>query len=242
MIDRLTREMNRASEAQNYGRAALHKDRILSVETIMEKQKISSPGQLDIDFVALARGRKYDCIQVFFMRNGKVVDREHFIMQNDYREEPEEVLTSFLNQFYIDNTYVPKEINVECIPEDADVLAEYLRQAKGSKVHIRVPKRGDKRALLDMVKNNAREMLEKYERRYIKRERIPVEGLLELENLLGINDLWRIEAYDISHIAGSQSVGSMVTYLDGRKAPKEYRKFKIKSAEAAMIMQAIEKY
>ncbi len=240
LIDLLTERMKSASAALNFEAAAKYRDNLKSVEIIMEKQKISKAGQVDSDLIAMARGEGSVCIQVFFMRAGKIVDREHFIMKDDYEVEPQEILSSFMKQFYIDMTYIPKEILVESMPEDSEAIASFLSQKRGNKVFLHEPKRGEKVDALDMVRKNAADMLEKYEKQANRKERNRSIALGELEELLGIQPLKRLEAYDISNISGVQSVGSMIVFENGEKAPKEYRKYKIKSVEGPDDYKSLE--
>lgn len=231
ILAKLTRQMQAASASLNYELAATYRNHIHSIELIMEKQKISQPNQVDIDIIAMARGTRHVCLQVFFYRNGKLVDREHFIMDDKYKDTKEEILSSFMTQFYLDNSYIPQTILIEDTIDEKDSLEKYLGEKKGTKVHILIPQKGNKFKMLEMAKKNAQDMLLKYEAHFNKREGIYNAGLSELESILNLSNLERLEAYDISNTSGALSVGSMVVFKNGKKAPKEYRKFKIKTVE-----------
>lgn len=231
IIKELEGKMREASRSLNFELAAKYRDSINNIAIILEKQKVSNVESLDMDMISLARDEGIICAQVFFMRNGKIIDREHFYLEDDYNEESEEVMDSFMKQFYIDLTYIPKTILVDVLPTETEGLQSMLSEKRGSKVEIRNPQRGDKVDLMELVRNNAEEMLEKYISRHYRRERNIQSALLDLEELTGISTIDRIECYDISNISGVQSVGSMIVFTKGKKDPTEYRKFKIKTVE-----------
>lgn len=230
LVDKLTDAMKTYAEDLDFEQAATYRDYLASVEYISEKQKITNVNSLDIDFIASARNETTIAIQIFFMRNGKFVDQQYFIIDSRYKEDDGEVMSSFLKQFYLDQTYVPKEIYVDKLPDDKSI-EDFLSGKNKSRVNIKTPKIGEKKKQLDMVKNNAFEMLKKHERYMNRREKSKNLGLEELKKLLKMEEIKRIEAYDISNIYGAQNVGSMVVFEDGIKASKEYRKFKIKTVE-----------
>lgn len=229
--ERLEKAMREASDALRYERAARLRDEIAHLQALQERQQVSFAGGSDADIIALARGVDAVTIQVFFLRGGKVVDREHFAIRASYDEEEAEILSSFLKQFYIDATYVPGEILLETAPVDETAIHSFLEQKRGRTVRLRVPQRGKKSRLLETVRMNAEEHLVKLEARRNRRERVADQGIRELEQLLQQEGLDRIEAYDISNISGVQNVGSMVVYRRAQKQPKEYRKFKIRGVE-----------
>ena len=227
----LEREMKAAAAKLQFEQAAKYRDSMVSVEQIMARQKITSTSNDDLDLIALYKKDNYVTIQVFFMRTGKVIDRQHFIMENNYDESNEEIMSSFMKQFYVSMTNVAKEILVEFMPADHEVIEELLSEKRASKVSLRVPQRGDKSDLLKMVRANAYDMMMEFFKKKEDRERSKSLGLKHLEETLDLYPLERIEAYDISNTSGVQSVGSMVVYEMGEKTPKEYRKFKIRTVE-----------
>lgn len=227
----LTTRMHEASDALRFEQAARYRDDLMHLDALMEKQKVTFTSGKDADIIGMARGVNHVTIQVFFLRGGKVVDREHFTVKREFQESAEEIMGSFLMQFYLDATYVPKEILIETEPEDAGVIRDFLSDKKGQKVNLHVPQRGNKSSLMETVRANAEEQLKKVERREEKKERSQDRGVRELESLLGLEQIHRVEAYDVSNISGVQNVGSMIVYEREAKQPKEYRKFKIKTVE-----------
>lgn len=230
-ILKLEEKMNEFSRSLDFERAAEYRDHIKSIEELMERQKVSSVNSVNIDIVSMAKISKYICIQVFFMRDGKMVDREHFIMENEFSENNADVLSSFIKQFYIDMTYIPSEILIVEEPTEKEVLETTLSQKRGKKVTIKVPRRGEKVTYIELATNNAKKMLYEFIKKLDEREKNKNLGLKKLEEFLGVDSLDRIEAYDISNISGIDSVGSMVVYQKGKKSRKDYRKFKIKIVE-----------
>lgn len=224
-------EMKKAASELKYERAARFRDELKNLDALMAKQEVSVAGAQDADIIAVARGTGAVTVQVFFFRGGKVVDREHFLMQEEYSEELPEILSSFLKQFYLDSSYIPSEVLVEAEPEDRDAIEEFLSQKKGRRVRLHVPKRGTKSRMLETVRANAEEQLEKQVKRRERRERSADAGVRMLEEALGLSEIGRVEAYDVSNTSGVQNVGSMVVYERERKVPKEYRKFRIKTVD-----------
>ncbi|HHX71045.1 MAG: excinuclease ABC subunit UvrC [Miniphocaeibacter sp.] len=233
IIDETREKMLQASKELNFELAARYRDNLQNIEAIIEKQKVRNAKGTNMDIIALARNGPDICVQVFLMRNGKIIDREHFSIEDEFYENNSEIMSSFLKQFYLDMAFIPKEILVDILPEDLETLEEYLSNEKGSKVKIYKPQRGEKVKLVEMVETNAKEMLEKHITSKQRRERNKDAANRELKELIGIDDTSRIECYDISNISGVQSVGSMIVFENGEKAPKEYRKFKIKTVEGA---------
>lgn len=229
--DQLKEKMQEASDSLHFERAAHFRDDLLHLDALQERQKVTFTSGKDADFIAFARGSAQITVEVFFVRDGKVVDRVHFSMEAPFQEEAEEIISSFLKQFYSEAAYIPGEILVETEPCDRAAIEEYLSSRMERKVRIRVPQRGDKKDLLDTVRGNAEEALIQNEERRARRERNKDQGIRALEDLLDLKDLSRIEAYDISNLSGVQNVGSMVVYERERKNPKEYRKFRIRSVD-----------
>ena len=224
-------KMNEESQKLNFEMAIMYRDYYRALSTISERQNVTDSSAEDMDIIAMSKGSSIIVMQVFFMRKGQIVDREHFIIKNDYKETDTEIFSSFLKQFYLDIMYVPREILIEVEPNDLETINEFLNQKKGTKVNLHSPKLGKKKDLLNMALRNANDMLVKYEKRMEKKERKKSAGLNQLKEILGIDDIERIEAYDISNTSGVQSVGSMIVFEDGLANPKEYRKFKIKTIE-----------
>lgn len=231
LIDKLHEKMMDYSRNLDYENAADIRDRIKNLEYLKERQLISDPeARDDKDIIALAKGIDEVLIQIFFFRNGKIIGREHYIIRDYYNDSYEEIFSSFLKQFYIGASYIPKEIIIEEKPMDIEVLEDWLTEKRGNKVSITVPIKGDKKELIRMVKRNALDMIEKYGDKYKKRAESNKLALEDIKDLIGLRERpRRIEAYDISNISGVESVGSMVVFEDGDAKKSDYRKFRIKS-------------
>lgn len=226
-------EMERAAEELEFEKAAALRDKILSIEAIVEKQKIFKTMEGDEDFINIEQDEKDSCIQVFFSRDGKIIGREHFIFENTANEGIGEIIEEFIATFYGGTAKVPKTIFVPEINE-LELMEEYLTIKRGSKVWIKVPQKGQKKDMLEMVKNNAQITLEKFKDKYLKDKELNRVSLLELQELLSLDE-WpsRIEAYDISNIQGVDSVGTMIVFEEGRAKNSDYRRFKIKTVKGA---------
>lgn len=233
ILDWISIKMNEESHKLNFEMAAIYRDYYKALQTIAQRQKVTDSTKEDMDIIAMSKGSSLIIMQVFFMRDGKIVDREHFVIKNDYRESDNEIFSSFLKQFYLDIIYVPKEILIESEPDDLDTINEFLNQKKKSKVYIHKPKLGKKKDLINMAFTNANDMRIKYEKRLERKDRKKNASVNYLKEILGLKEINRIEAYDISNTSGVLSVGSMVVFEDGFPAKKEYRKFKIKTVEGA---------
>lgn len=229
--DKVLSLMNEESSKLNFEMAAKYRDWYRALSIISEKQFVTETTGEDIDIIAMSKGISTIIMQVFFMRKGQIVDREHFVIKNEFADSEAEIMSSFLKQFYLDILYIPKEILVGSLPNELESINEYLNQKKGSRVAISQPKLGRKFELINMAARNAHDMRVKYEKRVDQKERNKSSGLSQLKEILNINRINRIEAYDISNTSGVQSVGSMVVFENGVQAPKEYRKFKIKTVD-----------
>ena len=229
----LKTEMENASENLEFEKAASLRDKILAIEAIVEKQKIFKTMEGDEDFINIDQDEKDSCIQVFFSRDGKILGREHFIFENTANESIAEILEEFIASFYGGTAKVPKTIYVPEVNE-VELMEEYLTIKRGSKVWLKVPQKGQKKDMLEMVKNNAKITLEKFKDKYLKDKEINRIALQELQDLLELDE-WptRIEAYDISNIQGVDSVGTMVVFEEGRSKNSDYRRFKIKTVKGA---------
>ena len=229
----LKQEMETAAENLEFEKAASLRDKILAIEAIVEKQKIFKTMEGDEDFINIDQDEKDSCIQVFFSRDGKILGREHFLFENTANESIAEILEEFIASFYGGTAKVPKTIYVPEINE-VELMEEYLTIKRGSKVWIKVPQKGQKKDMLEMVKNNARITLEKFKDKYLKDKEMNRISLQELQHLLELDECpSRIEAYDISNIQGVDSVGTMVVFEEGRAKNSDYRRFKIKTVKGA---------
>lgn len=229
----LKSDMEKAAEELEFEKAASLRDKILSINAIAEKQKIFKTMEGDEDFINIEQDEKDSCIQVFFSRDGKVIGREHFIFENTANESIGEIIEDFIGSFYGGTAKIPKTIYVPQI-DNFDLMEEYLTIKRGAKVWIKVPQKGQKKEMLEMVKNNATITLEKFKDKYLKDKEINRISLLELQDLLELEECpQRIEAYDISNIQGVDSVGTMIVFEEGRAKNSDYRRFKIKTVKGA---------
>ena len=234
LVEVLEEKMKAASMALDFEEAASYRDKISSLKDVMEKQKISNvQNDSDQDVIAMANFDQEACVQVFFIRNGKVSGRENFMLEGVKDSDRSTILGSFIKQFYMSQEYIPRELIVEEEFLDMEIMEEILSSKRGTAVSIRVPKRGDKRALVLMVRKNADEYLLKFDDLKKKKYEKSIGSLEELGKLLDLDakNLNRIEAYDISNIQGVDSIGTMVVYTKGIKDKKEYRRFKRKTVE-----------
>jgi len=233
VVKSLQERMQKAAEELNFEEAARIRDRIKAVEQVLEKQRIiHTEGQDDQDVIALASSEDETCAQVFFFRSGKLVGREFFILQGTRDSSPGEVMSSFLQQFYESSPHIPAEIIAEVEPDDRAVMLQWLKEKRGASVTMTVPKRGEKLRLVEMVKQNAKEVLEQQRIKWLtdsQKTQLALEELQEALNLAAPPQ--RIECYDISNTQGTNSVGAMVVFEAGRPKNSEYRRFKIKSVE-----------
>ena len=232
IIKKLKLEMEKAAEELEFEKAAKIRDRILAIELISEKQKMFTVKEGDEDFIDLYTDEKDGCAQVFFVREGKVTGREHFMIENISDDPVKEVISSFIASFYGGTAQIPKTIYVPEEIEDQELIEKFLTEKRGSKVWIKVPKKGDKKNLLDMVRNNAKIMLDQFKEKMVEEKELNKSALTELADVLGLDSLpVRIEAYDISNIQGVDSVGTMVVFENGKAKNSDYRRFKIKSVK-----------
>ena len=231
LIEILKEKMNKCAMEFNFEEAAVYRDKIRSLEEMMQKQKIDThSSDVNQDVIAMARAHDEACVQIFFVRNGKIVGREHFILEGVMDSSRASILGSFVKQFSMEQEYIPKEIIIEDEIEDMAILEEWLSSKKSQKVIIRVPQKGEKKNLVDMVSKNAVEYLEKFSDMNKRKYEKSIGALDELQQLLGLEKRpIRIESFDISNIQGVDSIGSMVVFTNGKKDKKEYRRYKIKT-------------
>ena len=237
-IDRLTVKMQQASEEMRFEEAAALRDLIESIHIISERQKITASDGDDRDIIAVATGteeeiagRQDAVVQVFFVRGGKLIGREHFFLEVEDEGDRPQILSSFISQYYAGTPFVPKELMLEMEPADMKLLEEWLSGKRGSKVTIRVPRRGMKEKLVEMAHENAANALARDRDRMLREEMRTVGAVREIADLLHLQKADRMEAYDISNISGFESVGSMIVYERGKPKRSDYRKFKIRTVE-----------
>ena len=233
-IDQLTEKMMTASEDMRFEDAAGYRDLINSIRRIGERQKITTYGEEDRDIIAVAMDESEDLreqdavVQVFFMRGGRLIGRDHFFLRVARGDIKAQVLSSFLKQFYAGTPFIPAEIMMQTEIEDGEIIEDWLTARRKQRVHIRVPKKGTKEKLVELAKENAWMVLSKDRERIKREEGRTIGAVKEIEDWLGLKDIVRMEAYDISNISGFESVGSMVVYEKGKPKRSDYRKFKIK--------------
>ncbi|MDP9270557.1 MAG: excinuclease ABC subunit UvrC [Chloroflexota bacterium] len=228
----LEREMLADSEALHYEAAAIARDKLRAVERTIEQQKMAAFSTTEEDVVGIAREEGEACLQVFVIRNGKMIGREHFIVENARDATDGDVLASFLQQYYAATERPPREVLVPLLPTDADALAGFLSDRRGSRVDVHVPERGEKRRIVALATQNAVEALAKERAEWLADAGKRDEALDELAAALRLaRPPERIECYDMSNIQGTSAVGSMVVFVNGRPEPREYRRFRIRSGE-----------
>ena len=233
-IDQLTEKMMAASEEMRFEDAAGYRDLINSIRRIGERQKITTYVEEDRDIIAVAMDESEDLreqdavVQVFFMRGGRLIGRDHFFLRVARGDTKAQVLSSFLKQFYAGTPFIPAEIMMQTEIEDGEIIEDWLTARRKQRVHIRVPKKGTKEKLVELAKENAWMVLSKDRERIKREEGRTIGAVKEIEDWLGLKDIVRMEAYDISNISGFESVGSMVVYEKGKPKRSDYRKFKIK--------------
>ena len=230
VIRGLERQMRQASAHLDFERAAALRDQVAAVRMVTERQKISSSRMGDQDVVALAQNRDQAYVEVFFIRGGRLMERDHFILHGTQDEGPGTIMAGFVNQFYHQAAYVPPRILLQHLPDDLAVIKGWLQGRRGSVVSVEVPQRGEKRRLVEMVAHNAQQGLSQHMARWLddpKATAAALEGLKEALHLPQVPHV--IECYDISDIAGSAAAGSMVVFQDGAPRPARYRRFRIKT-------------
>ena len=229
ILNELQHKMEEASEKMEFEEAIRYRDLYQSVTQIAQKQKITDTEGEDKDIVALDLDERDAVVQVFFIRGGKLIGREHFYMTNISENNKKEILTSFVKQFYAGTPYIPKEIHLQYEIEEEPVISQWLSQKKGSKVTLKVPKKGTKEKLVDLAAKNAAMVLSRDRERMKREEGRTIGAVKEIAALLELPQLQRMEAFDISNTNGFENVGSMVVYEKGKPKKSDYRKFKIKS-------------
>lgn len=231
ILKNLEKQMYEASARMEFEEAKEYRDLISSIKHISQKQKITSEEQEDRDIIAMASDGEDAVIQVFFVRGGKLLGREHFHMQIGSQDEHGQILSGFVKQYYAGTPFIPKELFLQEKIEDFELLEEWLTAKKGQRVYLRVPQKGQKEKMVELARKNA-ELVLCQDKDKIKREEQRTRGALgEIEEWLGLSHISRVEAFDISNTAGFESVGSMVVYEDGKPKRNDFRKFKIKNVK-----------
>ena len=225
----LREQMEQASERMEFEEAIRYRDLLESVTAVSQKQKIEDSAQEDKDIVALARDERDAVVQVFFVRAGRMVGREHYYMKNTESETTGTIITSFIKQFYAGTPFIPKEIMLPEELEEQEIIEKYLSEKKGNRVYLRIPKKGQKEKLVELAFKNAQLILSQDKEKIKREEGRTIGAVREIEALLSMEGLTRMEAFDISNISGFENVGSMVVYEKGRPKKSDYRKFKIKT-------------
>jgi excinuclease ABC subunit C len=235
IVSTLRQRMERAAEDLLFERAAHIRDQIRSVEKVTERQRVVDAAMKDQDVIAFARANGDACVEVFFVRGGKLIGREHFLLEGTKDEDAEAIMTSFVTQFYNSAAFVPPEILLQNEVAEAEVIESWLRDKRGGqKVAVSVPRRGKSKQLVDMVATNATEVLAQMRAKWLADERKTSAALTELADYLDLEEPpTRIECYDISNIQGTSSVGSMIVFENGQPANGAYRRFQIKTIEGA---------
>lgn len=231
VVKMLEERMKETSGNMEFEKAAQFRDFLGSVKQIANKQKITNTDQEDRDIIAFARDKDEAVVQTFFMRGGKMIGRDHFHLTGVEDETDNQVITSFVKQFYAGTPYVPKEIYLGTEIDEEELITEWLSSIRGQKVYIKVPKKGEKEKLVELARKNAELVLNQDLEKIRKEEARTTGALKELAEYLGLVRIDRIESYDISNTSGFEAVGSMVVYEKGKHKKADYRKFKIKSIQ-----------
>ncbi len=246
LTKQLTERMQAAAESLQFEKAAELRDQLTAIGRVLEKQKMISAGLEDRDIIAMARGVEETCVGILIMREGHAIGREHYFLTGTEDLTQGEILAGYLKQHYANNPFVPPEIILSAdLPDnDAELISEWLSQQRGTKVHLLVPQRGDKKQLVEMVEKNAVAALEERLTRSVRQGELLQSALQELATYLALpSSPRRIECYDISNISGTEAVGSMVVMLDGEPARSEYRRFRIRDLagpnDYAMMQQVL---
>lgn len=234
VLKQLEEKMHKAAESLDFEKAAEIRDNMNSLIKIAEKQKVISSALVDQDIIAFALNESESCIQVFFVRGGKLIGREHFLIEDIKLSDSKEILSSFIKQYYGSYALIPREIILQEEIDEINIIERWLSDKKGGRVKLVVPRRGEKQKLIEMVSKNAEDTL----RLLIEKQKSDAEktmgACIELKDILQLNDIpVRIEAFDISNLQGVLNVGSMIVFERGKPSNKNYRRFRIKSVEGA---------
>lgn len=227
----LEQKMQEASEHMEFEKAIEYRELLGSVRQIAQKQKITDSSGEDRDILAVANDAEDAVIQVFFIRGGRLIGRDHFFLRSAAEDSKSKILESFIKQFYAGTPFIPSELMLQEEIEEREILEQWLSKKKEQRVHIRVPKKGEKEKLVELARTNAIIVLNTDKERLKREEGRTIGAVKEIEKLLGLSGIVRMEAFDISNTSGFASVGSMVVYEKGKPKRNDYRKFKIKSVQ-----------
>ena len=231
VLKMLEEKMQQASEAMDFEEAITYRDLLSSVRQVAQKQKITNGDGEDKDVLALAADGTDAVVQVFFIRGGRLIGRDHFFVKIGLYDKKATILNSFIKQFYSGTPFIPRELMLEVEVEEHELLEQWLTGKRGQRVFIRVPKKGTKEKLVELARENAAIVLNQDRERIKREEGRTIGAVKEIAQLLGMSHISRMEAYDISNISGFESVGSMVVFEKGKPKRSDYRKFKIKSVD-----------
>lgn len=233
ILKELEEKMQQAAEEMEFEKAIEYRELLGSVKKIAQKQKITNSDMEDKDVIAMAKDREDAVVQVFFIRDGRLIGRDHFCLHIAADDKKEEILAAFVKQFYAGTPYIPREIMMQYEIGEAEVIESWLSERKGQKVHICVPKKGEKEKLVELAQKNAKMVLDQDKERIRREEGRTIGAMKEIAGLLKLLEISRVEAYDISNISGFQTVGSMVVFEKGKPKRSDYRKFRIRGVQGA---------
>ena len=231
LIRELEEKMKAAADAMEFEAAIELRELLNSVKQIAQKQKITHSDMEDKDIIALASEGEDAVVQVFFIRDGRLIGRDHFYLRIAEGEQTREILSSFIKQFYAGTPYIPRELMLQESIEDGEVIEQWLSARKGHRVYLRIPKIGTKEKLVELAKKNAALVLSQDKEKIKREEGRTIGAMKEIASLLGLSEISRVEAFDISNTNGFESVGSMVVYEKGKPKRSDYRKFKIRTVK-----------
>jgi excinuclease ABC subunit C len=233
VIKMLEEKMLGASETMDFESALQYRDLMNSVKQISQKQKITHSDGEDKDVIALSADDRDAVVQIFFIRDGRLIGRDHFFLTVAPHDTKGQILNSFIKQFYSGTPFIPKELMLQEEVEDTKIIEQWLSQKRGQKVYMKVPKKGTKEKLVELAARNAEMVLGQGREKMKREEGRTIGAMKEIAGLMGLNDVVRVEAFDISNISGFESVGSMIVYEKGKPKRSDYRKFKIKWVKGA---------
>ena len=231
ILKELEEKMQKASQEMEFEKAIEYRELLNSVRAVAQKQKITNTDGEDKDIIAMAKDDRDAVVQVFFIRGGKLIGRDHFYLRIGNEETESAILTTFLKQFYAGTPYIPKELMLQSQVEEPEVIAEWLSKRKGQKVYIRIPQKGNKERLVELSRKNAELVLSQDKERMKREEGRTIGAMKEIAALLGMEEIKRVEAFDISNTSGFESVGSMIVYEKGKPKRSDYRKFKLRTVQ-----------
>ena len=233
ILKELEEKMQQAAEEMEFEKAIEYRELLGSVKKIAQKQKITNSDMEDKDVIAMAKDREDAVVQVFFIRDGRLIGRDHFCLHIAADDKKEEILAAFVKQFYAGTPYIPREIMMQYEIGEAEVIESWLSERKGQKVHICVPKKGEKEKLVELAQKNAKMVLDQDKERIRREEGSSMGAMKVMAGLLNLPEISSVEAYDISNISGFQTVGSMVVFEKGKPKRSDYRKFRIRGVQGA---------